>query len=71
MDRAAHPTDRRSDILQIAPAGIAFIGEEIRFYLGVLGGIDESIKLADLGADQVAHSMTAHGKGRFGDTAYS
>lgn len=49
------------------------IDEEIRFYLGVFGGIDESIKLADVAAalGQIAHSMTAHGKERFGDTAFS
>lgn len=73
VNRAAHPTDRRSNILQIAPAGIALIDEEISFYLSVFGGIEESIKLADVAAalDQIAHSMTAHGKERFGDAAFS
>lgn len=62
LDRTAHPTDRRSSFLVIAPAGVELIDGEIGFYLEVFDGVAERSDLAVVtGAlTELAGSMTRH-----------
>jgi len=62
LDRAAHPTDRRSSFLVIAPAGVELIDGEIGFYLEVFDGVAERSDLAVVttALTELAGSMTRH-----------
>lgn len=62
LDRVAHPTDRRSSVLVIAPAGVELIEGEIAFYLGVFDGIASRPELGVVTAAlaELAGSMTRH-----------
>jgi DNA-binding MarR family transcriptional regulator len=60
LARVAHPTDRRSSLLEMAPAGVSLIEAEIGFYLGVFDGVAPSPELAVVTAalEELAGSMT-------------
>jgi DNA-binding MarR family transcriptional regulator len=62
LERVAHPTDRRSSVLVIAPAGVALVEGEIGFYLEVFDGIASRPELGVVTAalTELAVSMTRH-----------
>ena len=39
LERVAHPTDRRSSVLRLAPAGAAILAVEVQFYLDVFSEV--------------------------------
>lgn len=66
LDRAAHPSDRRSSVLVIAPAGVTLIEGEIRYYFEVFDGLASRPELAVVTAAlaELAQSMTRHAAAR-------
>lgn len=66
LARAAHPTDRRSSVLVIAPDGVSLIEGEIGYYLEVFDGLASRPELAVVTAAlaELAQSMTRHAAAR-------
>ena len=69
LERLAHPTDRRSSVLRLAPAGAAILAEEVQFYLevftGVVGAANVPAFTSALRA--LVSSFELHAARRFGD----
>jgi DNA-binding MarR family transcriptional regulator len=73
LERVAHPTDRRSSVLVIAPSGVALVEGEIGFYLEVFDGIASRPELGVVTAalTELAGSMTRHVATRTASRGYS
>ncbi|ROP72978.1 DNA-binding MarR family transcriptional regulator [Frigoribacterium sp. PhB107] len=71
LDRAAHPSDRRSSVLVIAPDGVALIEGEIGYYLEVFDGLASRPELAVVttALAELATSMTRHAAARSAGTS--
>ena len=72
VERVPHPTDRRSNVLVVAPRGAEVMQAEIGFYLEVFGGVDgDATEIEALAArlEALHASMRDHVEDRFGATS--
>lgn len=69
LERVAHPTDRRSSVLRLAPAGAAILAEEVGFYLEVFSDVvaPAGVPAFSSALRSLASAVERHAARRFGD----
>lgn len=69
LERIAHPTDRRSSVLRLAPAGAAILAEEVQFYLEVFSDVvgPAAVPAFTSALRALVSAFEGHAARRFGD----
>lgn len=68
LERVAHPTDRRSSVLRLAPAGTAILDHEVDFYLEVFADVvePEAVPAFTTALRSLVAAFELHAARRFG-----